>query len=206
MTRHDFYQLVMDRLLPPGTPNFWEQYRAGEITHFDALAKTFAAAPAGEDALIELARDQDLDPDLAPELARLRAEGWEVVVISAGCTWYIDRHLRAAGVDLEVHANPGHVEDDRLIMEWPTGSPFYSPQTGIDKVAVVRAAMEGGRVVAFAGDGPPDLEPALLVRPALRFARRGNALAAALTENGERFHPFDRWSEVVRVLLLDEPA
>jgi 2-hydroxy-3-keto-5-methylthiopentenyl-1-phosphate phosphatase len=85
-------------------------------------------------------------------------------------------------------------------MERLTGSPYFAPGTGIDKAAVVRTALEGGRTVAFAGDGPPDLEPALLVPAGLRFARRGRALAAALDAQGQRYHAFDRWAEVARAL------
>ncbi len=86
-------------------------------------------------------------------------------------------------------------------MELPTGSPFYSRQTGIDKSAVVRAARAGGRRVAFAGDGLPDLAPALLVPEGDRFAK-GN-LAEALRAKGEGFRPFDRWAEVARMLRAE---
>ena len=37
MTRRDFFQLVVERLLPPGTPDYWGEYLAGRITHFEAL-------------------------------------------------------------------------------------------------------------------------------------------------------------------------
>lgn len=200
LTRHDFYQLVMDHRMPPGVPNFWQHYVDGQITHFDALKQTFEAAEPGEAGLNDVVHQMELDPDLAPELRLLRTADWEVVVVSAGCLWYIERLLGNAGVSLQVHANPGRIDSGRLVMDWPTGSPYFSPETGIDKVAVVRAAQEGGRTVAFAGDGPPDLEPALLVPPELRFARRGRALAEALASRGEPFHPFDRWSEVARAL------
>jgi 2-hydroxy-3-keto-5-methylthiopentenyl-1-phosphate phosphatase len=76
----------------------------------------------------------------------------------------------------------------------PVDSPFFSAPTGIDKPGVVRDALRRTEHVAFAGDGRPDLEPALLVRPEYRFAR--GWLAEALTERGEAFHPFSRWSEV----------
>jgi 2-hydroxy-3-keto-5-methylthiopentenyl-1-phosphate phosphatase len=53
--------------------------------------------------------------------------------------------------------------------------------------------------VAFAGDGPPDLQAALLVPPGLRFARGG--LAEELRARGEAFQPFSRWSEIARELV-----
>lgn len=200
LTRHDFYQLVRDRLLPPETPDFFDEYRAGQITHFDALRLIFAEVPAGAEVFSELARDQELDPDLAAEVGALRENGWEVVVVSAGCRWYIDLLLAEAGVEAQVHASPGRIEEGRLLMEWPLDSPFYSPETGIDKAAVVRAALAAGRTVAYAGDGPVDLEAALLVPAEYRFARRTRDLAELLRSRGERFHPFDRWAEIARTL------
>ncbi|HEX8200963.1 MAG TPA: hypothetical protein VF590_10770, partial [Isosphaeraceae bacterium] len=65
LTRHDFYRLVLERLLPPGAPDFWDEYRAGRLTHFEALRAIFAAAPAGAAALAELAGQMELDPGLA---------------------------------------------------------------------------------------------------------------------------------------------
>ena len=56
--------------------------------------------------------------------------------------------------------------------------------------------------VAFAGDGRPDLRPALLVPPQLRFAR--GWLAEALSERGEKFHPFEHWSEIADQLQKAE--
>jgi 2-hydroxy-3-keto-5-methylthiopentenyl-1-phosphate phosphatase len=200
MTRRDFYQLILERL-PPGAHDFWGDYLAGRITHFDAIASVFAAYSAGEAALEVLPAAMGLDPNLRHDVEALRAAGWRVIVASAGCGWYIERLLRAAGVSVELHANPGHIENGRLVMEWPTTSRFLSPQTGIDKPEVVRQAIASGSDVAFAGDGPPDLPPALLVPPHRRFAT--GFLAKALQARGEAFHPFTRWSDVARQLLSD---
>lgn len=83
-------------------------------------------------------------------------------------------------------------------MELPTRSPFFSPTVGIDKAEVVRQAIQAGGRVAFAGDGPPDLAPAVLVAEDLRFAR--GHLAAELTRRGLGFRPFERWSAVASAL------
>jgi 2-hydroxy-3-keto-5-methylthiopentenyl-1-phosphate phosphatase len=121
-----------------------------------------------------------------------------VVVVSYGCRWYIDRLLGGAGVALEVHANPGALAGGRLAMRWPADTPYPSPENGISKEAVIRSHLEEGRTVAFAGDGPADVHPALLVPPALRFARAD--LAEALRGRGEAFRAFVRWRDVARAL------
>jgi 2,3-diketo-5-methylthio-1-phosphopentane phosphatase len=200
LTRHDFYQLALARLLPPDTPDHWRAYRAGRLTHFEALAAYFAAIRAPEADVLAVVRAMGLDPELPTLLPRLRAAGWEVVVTSAGCRWYIDILLAEAGVSLEVHANPGRFVPGRgLLMHLPTDSPYVSPALGIDKAAVVRAAVTAGRRTAFAGDGYPDVDAARLAPPGWRFARA--ALAEALAAEGLPFRPFDRWADVARALL-----
>ncbi|HEX6984612.1 MAG TPA: MtnX-like HAD-IB family phosphatase [Planctomycetaceae bacterium] len=199
MTRRDYYEIVMERLLPPDAPDFFGEYRDGRRTLFEALRDIFAYVPAGEETFARLTRESGLDPDLARGIAALRDAGWEVVVVSAGCRWYIDRLLAGAGVAVEVFANPGRIDSEgRLIMEWPTDSPYQSANTGTGKAAAVRALLATGRTVAYAGDSIPDLEAALLVPPDLRFARA--QLARSLAERGERFRPFDRWIEVAETL------
>jgi 2-hydroxy-3-keto-5-methylthiopentenyl-1-phosphate phosphatase len=205
LTQRDFYRLAVERLVPADLPDHWADYRAGRTTHFDALAAIFASIRATEEhALLQVAHDMGLQRGLAAHLARLRAAGWDVTVVSAGCGWYIERLLAsaglAAGVDLEVHANPGtFVPGGGLRMRRPDDPRFRSRELGVDKAAVVRDALRRLPTVAFAGDGHPDLEAARLVAPSLRYAR--GDLAAALDEQGLRYQDFTCWSDVVDGLL-----
>ncbi|HYH65190.1 MAG TPA: HAD-IB family phosphatase [Urbifossiella sp.] len=201
MTRHDFYKLALDGLLPPDTLDQWAGYRAGEITHFEALRRYFAAIRAPEAEVLAVVDRMELDPGLNAAVAALGAAGWRVVVTSAGCDWYIRRLLAAAGVEVEVHANPGRFEAG-LLMEKPVGSPYRCENLGVDKARVVRDHLAAGRAVAFAGDGFPDAEAARLVPGEQRFARAD--LADVLTREGLAFHPFDAWSDVARVLVRQE--
>jgi 2-hydroxy-3-keto-5-methylthiopentenyl-1-phosphate phosphatase len=201
LTERDFYRLVAERLVPPDLPDHWADYRAGRATHFDALAAIFASIQATDERpLLEVARDMRLQADLAGHVGRLRAAGWDVAVVSAGCGWYIERLLADAGVVLEVHANPGEfVPGGGLRMRRPDDPRFRSHDLGVDKAAVVRDALRRVPTVAFAGDGYPDLEAARLVPPARRYARAD--LAAAADEEGLPYQPFERWSDIVDGLL-----
>src|SRR5262245_29211695 len=203
MTRNDFYKLVIESLLPPDTPDYWAEYRAGTLTHFEALRRYFAAIRASEAEVLAAVERMELDPELPAAVAELRGAGWSVVVTSAGCDWYIRKLLAEVGMAVEVHSNPGRFEAGKgLLMEMPTGSPYLSPTLGVDKKEVVRRLLADGRALAFAGDGFPDAEPARLVPGELRFAR--GDLANLL--RGERlpFHPFETWSDIARVLLKRE--
>lgn len=200
MTRRDFFKLAIQQLLPPDVPDFWSEYRAGRITHFEALRRYFAEIRATEAEMIAVVDQMELDPVLPQAVAELRRAHWNVIVTSAGCDWYIRRLLAQAGVELEVYSNPGRFAPGLgLQMEMPAGSPFLSPTLGVDKAQVVRHHLGQGCTVAFAGDGFPDEEAALLVPAALRFAR--SDLADVLMQKGEPFQRFDTWSQIAQDLL-----
>jgi len=199
MTRRDFYDLVRQQWPLPPDDDPWEQYVAGRLTHFEALAAIFARIRTDEATLLSLVDRMELDPTL-PEAARaLRGRGWGITIASAGCEWYLLRLLRKAGLALEVHANPGDFSPvTGLQMHLPEHSRFFSRSTGIDKAAVVRDALRRTAEVAFAGDGRPDLESSLLVPAERRFAR--GWLADALRQRGEAFHPLTDWADLARTL------
>jgi len=202
---HDYYLLFTDLYGGPETLQAWHDYRKGEITHFEAMRRIYAAAAPGEKALRALLHNHGLGPAVRNGAERLQADGWSLVIVSAGSLWYIEQLLAEAGIVAEVHSNPGSIIDGRLCLRRPEGTPYPSHQNGIDKEAVVRHWQDRGCTVAFSGDGYPDLEPARLVPADLRFAR--GYLAEELTKLHESFHPFQQWSEVcghlTRPALLD---
>ena len=199
ITRRDFYSCVVEMLLEPEDLEPWHLYTGGEISHFEALRRIFAGIRADEAELDDVMQAMAIDPGLKPGIERLREAGWEVVVVSNGCGWYIERLLARADVSLPLHTNPGRFEPaSGLIMELPTDSPFLDPAVGISKGAVVQHHLDVGATVAFAGDGRPDVAPALLVPPERRFAREW--LADHLDETGREYRPYAAWSDVARTL------
>ena len=203
LCEHDFYSEVLAHLMPAGMPNFYAEFLRGEMTHFECLAAYFAAIPGTEADLIQLVNRMSLPKELPSLLTRLNAAGWEVVIASAGCRWYIDRLLANAGVSPVVHANDGRwVGGGRgLEMTLPTASPFFSPTVGIDKAAVVRDAQARTGLVAFAGDGLTDVPAAVLVPPALRFAVAD--CAHGLQALGETYRPFRNWADIAETLVAE---
>ncbi|HLP76952.1 MAG TPA: MtnX-like HAD-IB family phosphatase [Candidatus Paceibacterota bacterium] len=199
ITLRDFYDLVREQWPLPPDNDPWDHYVTGQITHFEALARIFGRLRTDEPTLLRLVNRMGLDPRMKQAVENLRARGWDVIVASAGCSWYIQYLFSQAGVNLEVHSNPGKFENGALRMSLPQDSRFFSPTTGISKIAVVKDALARCATVAFAGDGRPDLESALLVKPELRFAR--GWLAEELRQRKEVFHPFNHWSEVADKLL-----
>lgn len=200
MTRNEFYRLAIEQLLPSDCPDFWRDYRAGTLTHFEALDRYFRSIRASEQQILGLLKQMELEPRLSASVDALADAGWKVVIASAGCAWYIDRLLDQAGVEIEVHANPGEFAPTTgLKMRLPIDSPYFSHEFGIDKAGVVRAGLRQGIKVAFVGDGLPDADAAKLVPEELRFAR--GALASLLADEGLSFRTYSCWAEVAENLL-----
>ncbi len=200
ITRHDFYSRLVEMLLSPADLEPWHRYTAGEISHFEALRRIFGRIRADEAALDAVMQDMAIDPALGTAVGRLHAAGWEVVVVSNGCRWYIDRLLARAGVAVTVFSNPGHFDPARgLTLEPPSDSPYFDPETGISKRAVVEDRLRHGATVAFAGDGRPDVAPALQVPAERRFAR--GWLADHLEAEGHAFVRYEAWSEIAHQLV-----
>lgn len=202
MTRHDFYRLVSQQLIPSNMPDYWAQYRSGERTHFSALQAIFGTLRVPRDELLAVVEQMEFDSGIPDAVARLQQGGWQVQVVSAGCRWYIERLLGPLAQSLTIYANPGYYsEESGLVMEMPDDDSFPSVSLGVDKGAIVRHHLELGDTVAFAGDGRPDLEAARQVSDSLRFAR--GDLAEELAAEGRAFQSFDRWTEIGDRLLRE---
>lgn len=204
MTGNEFFRLALARL-PDDAMEPWQCYERGDCSHFDALTQIFArlrASTADYDAMLE---SMALDAGAAAAIADLGVAGWQVVIASAGCSWYIDRLLKRQGIAITVHANPGFVSaDGALIMQAPVTSPFYAKDTGIDKSAIVRHYLARGAEVAYAGDSCLDVSPALLVVPPHRFATA--CLAEELERRNEPYRSFSVWHDIaIRLTEEAEP-
>jgi 2-hydroxy-3-keto-5-methylthiopentenyl-1-phosphate phosphatase len=194
MTERDFFRVALSHL-PPKSATPWERYEQGLTSHFDAVAEIFSGLRVDEQEFDAMLAEMRVESGLSEAQARLRQGGWSLVIASAGCAFYIERILLRTGIKAAIHANPGDfIPGQGLFMKQPLQSPFFAAETGIDKAAVVRYYLDRGFDTAFAGDGRPDLAPALLVPPELRFAR--GWLAAELEIRNEPFVHFVRWRDI----------
>ena len=200
MTQHDFYACAVKFLLTPRDLEPWNAYTQQQITHFEALRLIFERIRASIPKMEHVLDAMEFDPLSRTAVERLRERNWKIVIVSNGCGWYIERFFRRYRLELELHTNPGDYSPTRgLQMHPPISSRFFSPQFGISKCEVVRHALGTCDTVAFAGDGRPDLEPALMVPPELRFAR--GWLAKELESRGESFQTFTKWSAISERLI-----
>src|SRR5215207_8492016 len=107
ITEHDFYERALDHIDRRGMPDYWSLYAAGRISHFEAMQGIFARIRSSEAEMASLIASLNPDPALASAIEQLRAADWEIVVVSAGSSWYIEQILAACDVELTVHASAG---------------------------------------------------------------------------------------------------
>ncbi len=199
-TRRDFFDLVLERHDPPGAREGWQRFRDGKCTLSQGLGAVFAALRTDEAGMETLVEALDPAPGTADAVRRLQKAGWEIVVASAGCGWYIDRLLAGLDLDLTVHASPGvFAPDTGLVMTPDPSGPYFHPKSGIDKPAVVRDALARDAVVAYAGDSATDRAASLQVAPERRYVT--GWLARRFVAEGLSHVGFGVWPEVAEGLL-----
>jgi len=198
MTERDFFKIALSHL-PPDAAAPWVNYEVGKTSHFDALSEIFSGLRADEHEFAAMLDEMHVENNLPEALQRLQQAGWSLIIASAGCAVYIEKIMLNLGIKAVIYANPGDfIPGKGLYMKPPEQSPFFMAETGIDKAAIVRHYLNQGLDTAFAGDGRPDLAPALLVRPERRFAR--GWLADELERRREPFVRFERWRHIAHCL------
>ncbi len=201
--RRDFFDLILERHDPAAGHEAWRGFLAGELTLTAGLAGVFGALRTderGADALIDAL---DPAPGTAAAVQALQIAGWEVIIASAGCGWYIERLLARMGLRIKVHAAPGEFAPATgLVMTPDVADPYHHPQTGIDKALVVRDALARDPLVAYAGDSTTDRAGALMVPPERRFVT--GWLARRLAEEGVPHVPIAAWPEIANRLLAGD--
>lgn len=197
ITSCDYFELVRRRW--PLTPDPWDQTLAGHLPMVEAIRRIFAGARGTAEEFLALSDQTGVGPEIGEAFAALMSAGWQVVVASAGCDYYIRHILGRVGATPQIFAHPGtYVEGQGLRMDSLDDTPFAHPHFGLNKSSVTRHFMATGLPVAYAGDGSPDLEPILMLPPERRFAT--GWLAEQLAQRGEKFHRFQRWPDLVRPL------
>jgi 2,3-diketo-5-methylthio-1-phosphopentane phosphatase len=198
VTDDDFFVYVQHAFLDDAALAPWWQYRKGELSHFDALAQIYGTLRAPEAALRQLVDKVHVCPHVIPTFELLHNSNIPIYIASAGCDYYI-RILLGAEIDkfgVTLITNPsGYTADGGLFMQRPPeDSPFYCHATGISKACIVNYLHEKGSRVIFAGDGPPDIEPARLAD--VVFARKH--LLEACEACGIQTRPFNNYEDIYR--------
>lgn len=170
----DFFNYVSRRWLGEKALDPWREYTEGKKTHFEALREIFASLRVEQPAFDDFIREIKIDPGFFTVADYCRRWDIPVYVCSAGCDYYIDKLAGKEMADCRVRLVANHgvysPETGLVMMPPPENSPFYDPNTGISKAAVVAYLQQRGYRVVYCGDGMPDVAAAAIAD--VVFARK----------------------------------
>ena len=164
ITDDDFFVYLKNAYLDEHSLVPWERYLDGKLSHFNALKQIFSTLRTSEDNLISLVAEVKVDEWAIPLFALCYNAQIPVYIASAGCDYYI-KHMIGNEIEqygIHLITNRGdYSETAGIVMESPAkDSLYYDENVGISKRKVVEVLKDDGYRVIFAGDGPPDIEPA----------------------------------------------
>ena len=166
ITDDDFFVYIRDAYFDDTALEPWRRYLDGKLTHFDALKQIFAKLRVSEDELKSLIATVQVDPWTIPLFRLCHSANIPVYIASAGCDYYINLLIGEAIQEYNVTLitnRSAYSKAAGLVMESPPqGSLYYDASTGISKRKIAEILKADGYHIIFAGDGPPDIEPARL--------------------------------------------
>jgi 2,3-diketo-5-methylthio-1-phosphopentane phosphatase len=174
ITDEDFFTYTSNEYFDNNALKPWREYLAGKKTHFQALKEMFAQIRVPEESLEKLISEINVDSRIDDVFRLCNEKNIKIYICSAGNDYYIKKMIgkKLADYDITLVTNKGeYSQNNGLAMTAPLKSDkFYDKNIGISKFALVNSLKEDGDFVIFAGDGPPDFEPAKIAD--VVFARK----------------------------------
>ena len=170
----DFFFYTSDRYLGKESLKPWEDYLAGNKTHFKALAEIYGSLRVEKNEMDAFIGKIRVDPTFEKAAAYCAEYKIPLYICSAGCDYYIT--VRIGNLldkyKIEVVSNHGVYSSENGLQLTPPeeNSPYYDVNTGVNKAAIVSDLQKKGYKVVFCGDGLPDV-PAAKVADKV-FARK----------------------------------
>ncbi len=166
ITKDDFFNYVVDAYLDDTALSPWQEYRTGKKTQFDALNEIFGKIRVKETELDNLISQIYIDPHVNSVWDLCQDRNIPMYICSAGNDYYIKKligeDIKNYNIKLITNTATYSKEDGMQMEPLPLSSPFYDKDVGISKSKIIEKLKSDGYFVIFAGDGPPDVAPAML--------------------------------------------
>ncbi len=159
----DFFYFAFEKYLTKNDLEPWGEYINGNKTHFEALNEIYNKIKAPKDELDEFIKEIKIDDAFFKTFDLCEEKSIPFYIVSAGCDYYIKITLGEMLKKITLITNSGSYSQETglVLSPQPIDSPYYDKNVGVNKRAVVEELKEKGYSVIFAGDGYPDVEPAM---------------------------------------------
>ncbi|MCL2521433.1 MAG: MtnX-like HAD-IB family phosphatase [Erysipelotrichales bacterium] len=160
----DFFHHLRDNIFDESALTPWNDYLDGKISHFDALKNIYGTLRICDNEIVDLVKKVTIDEWVTPTFKLLHEANVPIYIASAGCDYYINLLIgeEIKKYNITLITNPSsYSKETGLVMERPLKShSYYDENIGISKERLVKQLQDNRQYVVFAGDGPPDFEPA----------------------------------------------
>lgn len=200
ISMQDFYKKIMKKYMPEKEKTFYVQFKAGEILDIDFLNEIFMTMDLTEEELEKEILELEIDPTFFNALELIKEKGGDLIILSAGCEYYINKILQYHGLsDIPVYSSAGTYKERGLHITPDVNSPFYSSRYGIDKVSVAQFFRDQYDCIMYAGDSAPDYKASLLAD--VRFAKA--ELISLFDQSGEKYIKMNSFQDVINYLIQE---
>ncbi|MCL2800122.1 MAG: MtnX-like HAD-IB family phosphatase [Endomicrobia bacterium] len=164
ITKEDFFNMAVDRLLTPDDLKPWRDYLDKKITHYQALDGIFSKIRIPQNELEDFIQTIEIDPYFTQTLDLCKNLSIPIYICSAGMDYYILKRIprEIEKYNITLLSNKGEYSPETGFKLTPPSSDhmFYNKNTGISKEALVEYLKKQGFFTIYAGDGIPDIKSA----------------------------------------------
>jgi len=200
ISKEDFFNMTVERLLTPQDLQPWQDYLDKKITHAEALGRIFSKVRISQSEMDSFIRGIEIDPEFQNTLKLCKKLKIPVYICSAGMDYYILKRIpkEIKKYNITLLANTGKYCPDTGFTLIPPSKdyPFYDKGTGVSKEALVKYLKKQGFFTVYAGDGIPDLKAAKAADAV--FAK--SVLLKLCQEEGIKTLKFDGFGDVTNYI------
>ena len=137
-----------------------EQWKSGEISSRECLEREAAFVQASREDLDQFLWDHKLDPYFKDFMDFARRSEMEVVIVSDGLDYYIERLLLRSGLaDIDFFANELEIVDQKLNVRFPHYDMLNCRECGNCKTYHLEKYKTAGYYIIYIGNGLSDRCP-----------------------------------------------
>lgn len=197
ISKRDFYWIIIDDYIGAEGKQHYLDWKKNHKIGVTFLNKIFTWHKFTKEEHDDVISKVAIDKTLKKFKVYLKTVDCELIILSAGFRYYIDKVLEAEGLsDIEVITNEGVFEEAQFQIRADEGSWYYHELYGVDKYKVIKHYKTLYKTVMFAGDSEPDYRAA--VAADIRFAK--GELVTLLEAGGYEYYAFNEFEEVGEIL------
>jgi len=161
LSSKDFYHIIIDKYLGNEGKEFYKEWKKTKKINVEFLNKIFGSINLTEREIFDEITQIPIDKYAKDFIDRIRKNGGDFYVVSAGTSYYIKILFEHLGIkDVQVISMEGVYSNGGIKIIPDPDSEYFSEVFGLDKRKVVESIKKNYNLIVFAGDSEPDLEAA----------------------------------------------